>query len=320
MAPLALIHAVARATPAGATIVRRDDLAPARGVRTFFQVRGRQELLRPARRRHRLGPAGRDRRQAGAAAAGRSSPSSATAAPCTPCQALWTAAHDSVPVVFVIFNNASYRILKQRTLALKGFSAEDDVYVGMDLDKPLIDSRRPREVARRAGRADREGVRGRPGDGPRAGQRRAVPDRRAHRPALQVSRFVSWPFAELLGMRPKSIGDGRARFELDVTPQPLNPNGTPARRRDLQPSPTPPWAPHLPASSTRGQWCSTLEIKMNYLLPVTAGGDRRRGGGRSRAASASACWRRGSSATATAWVALATRHVLHPGREPGPAE
>src|SRR5262249_33123162 len=47
-------------------------------------------------------------------------------------QAFWTAAHDSIPVVYVIFNNASYRILKQRTLALKGFSAIDDRYVGMD--------------------------------------------------------------------------------------------------------------------------------------------------------------------------------------------
>src|SRR5713101_7716372 len=46
-------------------------------------------------------------------------------------QSLWTSAHDSIPVVFVIFNNASYRILKQRTLALKGFSAEDDKYVAM---------------------------------------------------------------------------------------------------------------------------------------------------------------------------------------------
>jgi benzoylformate decarboxylase len=55
------------------------------------------------------------------------------------CQGLWTAAHDSVAVVYVIFNNASYRILKQRTLGLKGFSAEDDRYVGMDLEKPLID-------------------------------------------------------------------------------------------------------------------------------------------------------------------------------------
>jgi benzoylformate decarboxylase len=54
-------------------------------------------------------------------------------------QALWTAAHDSIPVVYVIFNNASYRILKQRTLALKGFSAEDDRYVGMDLVNPAID-------------------------------------------------------------------------------------------------------------------------------------------------------------------------------------
>lgn len=54
-------------------------------------------------------------------------------------QALYTAARDGIAVVFVIFNNASYRILKQRTLALKGFSAEDDCYVGMDLDRPFID-------------------------------------------------------------------------------------------------------------------------------------------------------------------------------------
>jgi benzoylformate decarboxylase len=54
-------------------------------------------------------------------------------------QAFWTAAHDTIPVVYVIFNNASYRILKQRTLALKGFSAIDDRYVGMDLVNPAID-------------------------------------------------------------------------------------------------------------------------------------------------------------------------------------
>jgi benzoylformate decarboxylase len=54
-------------------------------------------------------------------------------------QAFWTAAHDSIPVVYVIINNASYRILKQRTLALKGFSAEDDRYVGMDLVNPRLD-------------------------------------------------------------------------------------------------------------------------------------------------------------------------------------
>jgi benzoylformate decarboxylase len=54
-------------------------------------------------------------------------------------QALWTAARESLAVVYVICNNTSYRILKQRTKALKGFSAEDDRYVAMDLDRPQID-------------------------------------------------------------------------------------------------------------------------------------------------------------------------------------
>ncbi len=54
-------------------------------------------------------------------------------------QALWTAAHEGLGVLFVIINNRGYRILKQRTHALKGFSAQDDVYVAMDLDRPLID-------------------------------------------------------------------------------------------------------------------------------------------------------------------------------------
>ena len=53
-------------------------------------------------------------------------------------QSLWTAARENLAVVYVIFNNGSYRILKQRTHALKGYSAEDDLYVGMDLT-PAID-------------------------------------------------------------------------------------------------------------------------------------------------------------------------------------
>jgi benzoylformate decarboxylase len=53
-------------------------------------------------------------------------------------QGLWTAARESLAVVFVIFNNGSYRILKQRVKALKGFSAEDERYVAMDLE-PAID-------------------------------------------------------------------------------------------------------------------------------------------------------------------------------------
>lgn len=54
-------------------------------------------------------------------------------------QALWTAARESLGVAVVIFNNRSYRILKQRVRALKGFAAEDDRYVGLDLDRPAID-------------------------------------------------------------------------------------------------------------------------------------------------------------------------------------
>lgn len=55
------------------------------------------------------------------------------------CQALWTAAHDRVAVVFVILNNASYRILKQRIFAMKGHAAQTDTYVGMELNDPAVD-------------------------------------------------------------------------------------------------------------------------------------------------------------------------------------
>jgi benzoylformate decarboxylase len=55
------------------------------------------------------------------------------------CQALWTAAHYRIGVVFIILNNASYRILKQRVNALRGHAAQTDNYVGMDLVDPAID-------------------------------------------------------------------------------------------------------------------------------------------------------------------------------------
>ncbi|HEX9461579.1 MAG TPA: thiamine pyrophosphate-binding protein [Alphaproteobacteria bacterium] len=55
------------------------------------------------------------------------------------CQALWTAAHYRIPVVWVILNNSSYRILKQRLNNLRGHAAQQDVYVGMDLVDPAID-------------------------------------------------------------------------------------------------------------------------------------------------------------------------------------
>jgi benzoylformate decarboxylase len=54
-------------------------------------------------------------------------------------QALWTAAHERLGVTFVIFNNTSYEILKQRVRAMKGDVAETNTYVGMDLHEPAID-------------------------------------------------------------------------------------------------------------------------------------------------------------------------------------
>jgi benzoylformate decarboxylase len=54
-------------------------------------------------------------------------------------QALWTAARYKIGVVFVIFNNTSYRILKQRLFASRGHAAQVDTYVGMELNNPAID-------------------------------------------------------------------------------------------------------------------------------------------------------------------------------------
>ncbi len=54
-------------------------------------------------------------------------------------QGLWTAAHDRIPVVWVIFNNTSYRILKQRLVMLRGLAEQADKFVGMELNNPAID-------------------------------------------------------------------------------------------------------------------------------------------------------------------------------------
>src|ERR1700733_4111524 len=54
-------------------------------------------------------------------------------------QALWTAARYRLPVVWVIFNNTSYRILKQRLVMLRGLAEQADNFVGMELTDPAID-------------------------------------------------------------------------------------------------------------------------------------------------------------------------------------
>ncbi len=54
-------------------------------------------------------------------------------------QALWTAAHYQLPVIWVIFNNTSYRILKQRLVMLRGLAEQADKFVGMELTDPAVD-------------------------------------------------------------------------------------------------------------------------------------------------------------------------------------
>ena len=54
-------------------------------------------------------------------------------------QSLWTAAHEKLGVAFVIFNNSSYQILKQRVKAMGQDAARTDTYVGMNLMDPAID-------------------------------------------------------------------------------------------------------------------------------------------------------------------------------------
>ncbi len=137
MGPLALVHAVSQAVPDDVVVID-EAISSAPGIRNFFRCTDPKSFfgLRgggigwglPAALGVKLALPGRPV----VALVGDGS-AMYTA------QALWTAAHDSIAVVYVIFNNASYRILKERTKALKGFSAEDDTYVAMDLDKPLID-------------------------------------------------------------------------------------------------------------------------------------------------------------------------------------
>lgn len=50
-------------------------------------------------------------------------------------QALWSAAHEKLPVTYVITNNRSYRILKERLISMR----HSDKFIGMDIRDPAID-------------------------------------------------------------------------------------------------------------------------------------------------------------------------------------
>jgi len=135
--PLALMHAIAEALPAEAVVVD-ESISSGAGLRMFLRSEDPRSFfgLRgggigwglPAAIGVKL--ALPDRPVVGLIGDGSA---------LYTCQALWTAAHEKVPAVFVILNNSSYRILKQRVHAMKGLAAQHDRYVGMDLEDPRVD-------------------------------------------------------------------------------------------------------------------------------------------------------------------------------------
>jgi benzoylformate decarboxylase len=55
-------------------------------------------------------------------------------------QALWSAAHEALPVTFVVMNNREYNVLKNFMRSRSGYvSARTNRFIAMDIDNPAID-------------------------------------------------------------------------------------------------------------------------------------------------------------------------------------
>jgi benzoylformate decarboxylase len=54
-------------------------------------------------------------------------------------QALWTAAHEGLPVVFAVVNNRQYLILKNNLRGMNGDTVRTGRYVAMDIVDPPVD-------------------------------------------------------------------------------------------------------------------------------------------------------------------------------------
>lgn len=137
MHPMAAAHALVRALPAGSTVVDE-------AVTTGVYVRGFHHAEKPGRYFFCKGGGlgwGMPAACGISLARGREpvlcvvGDGSAMYSP----QALWTAAHYELPVVFAVVNNRQYRILKDYLRGMGGDSAGSDRFVAMDLTGPSID-------------------------------------------------------------------------------------------------------------------------------------------------------------------------------------
>ena len=55
-------------------------------------------------------------------------------------QAMWTAAHEKLPVTFVVMNNREYNVLKNFMKSQTHYlSAQANRYLAMEIDKPAVD-------------------------------------------------------------------------------------------------------------------------------------------------------------------------------------
>jgi len=78
------------------------------------------------------------------------------------------------------------------------------------------------------------------------------------------------PYAELIGLRFKSSGEGRSRCALPVTGQLLNPHGVLHGGAVYTMADTGMGAA-LYTTLEPGEICATIEIKINYFRPVMDG-------------------------------------------------
>jgi len=78
------------------------------------------------------------------------------------------------------------------------------------------------------------------------------------------------PLAELLGIRPERLGEGRARFVLTLRPEHMNPYGV-THGGVLYSLADTAMGAALFSRLEPGERCTTLEIKINYLAAVAEG-------------------------------------------------
>jgi len=89
-------------------------------------------------------------------------------------------------------------------------------------------------------------------------------------PQLPKASPMDHPFAELIDLRTEEQGDGRSQLSLVVAPAHLNPHQVVHGAVLYALADTGMGAALYPSLAT-GEICATIEIKINYVKPVSSG-------------------------------------------------